>query len=83
VGHLHLEEGDLLVLYTDGITEAMNDAGGMYGVERLSTAIEAVQSESVDRIRDQVIDDVMRWAARIDDDITLVVIRHTRATSKG
>jgi serine phosphatase RsbU (regulator of sigma subunit) len=76
MGHLHLEEGDLLVLYTDGITEAMNGEGALYGVERLASTIEAVQTESVHHIRDHVIDDVARWSTQITDDITLVVIRH-------
>jgi sigma-B regulation protein RsbU (phosphoserine phosphatase) len=83
MGHLHLEEGDLLVLYTDGITEAMNEAGALYGIERLSSAIEAVQAESVHRIRDHVIDDVARWSTQVTDDITLVVIRHRRESSRA
>ena len=81
VGHLHLEEDDLLVLYTDGITEAMNEEDAMYGVERLASAIEAVRRETVHHIRDHVLAEVARWAARVDDDITLVVIRRNRAES--
>jgi sigma-B regulation protein RsbU (phosphoserine phosphatase) len=81
MGHLHLEEDDLLVLYTDGITEAMNDAGTLYGIERLASSIEAVQTESVHRIRDHVIEQVTRWSKSFEDDVTLVVIRHRLGAS--
>jgi sigma-B regulation protein RsbU (phosphoserine phosphatase) len=81
MGHLHLEEGDLLVLYTDGITEAMNAESALYGVERLMSAIEVVQAESVHRIRDHVMEEVARWSTQVTDDVTLVVIRHRRASS--
>ena len=83
MGHLHLEEDDLLVLYTDGITEAVNDKGTLYGIERLATTIERVRTESVHRIRDHVMDDVASWSTRIDDDITLVVIRHARQSASS
>jgi phosphoserine phosphatase RsbU/P len=81
MGHLHLEEGDLLVLYTDGITEAMDAVGALYGIERLAKAIEAVQTESVHRIRDHVMEEVGRWSTCFTDDLTLVVIRHRRQSS--
>jgi sigma-B regulation protein RsbU (phosphoserine phosphatase) len=81
MGHLDLEEGDLLVLYTDGITEAMDATGALYGIERLLSAVEAVHTETVLRIRDHVIDEVGRWSTQFTDDVTLVVIRHRRAAT--
>jgi phosphoserine phosphatase RsbU/P len=80
MGQLQLEEGDLLVLYTDGITEAMNETGTLYGIERLASAIEAVHTEAVQRIRDHVIEEVARWSAQVTDDVTLVVIRQRAAS---
>ncbi|WP_437730454.1 SpoIIE family protein phosphatase [Sorangium sp. So ce1335] len=71
-----LEDGDLLVLYSDGVTEARNAHHEQFGLERLCSTIEAVQSSSVSAIRDRILRDVAGWCASPDDDITLVVARH-------
>jgi serine phosphatase RsbU (regulator of sigma subunit) len=74
---LCLKRGDLLVLYTDGLTEARDAGGKMFGLERLSSTIEQYAREPVERIRDRVLEAVTKWSAgRQDDDITLVVSRH-------
>ena len=83
VGHavtdekLRLADGDLMVLYTDGVTEARNAAGQQLGLERLLDTIEAHQGEPVERIRDKILDDVAAFSPQQDDDITLLVIRYT------
>lgn len=41
-----LESGDIVVLYSDGIIEAKNDNGEMYGLNRLKTAVETYAGES-------------------------------------
>jgi serine phosphatase RsbU (regulator of sigma subunit) len=74
---LDLEPSDLVVLYTDGITEARNERGEQYGIERLGAAIERYQREPIDAVRDAVLDDVGRWTAKRDDDATLVLLRRT------
>jgi phosphoserine phosphatase RsbU/P len=74
---LALESGDLLVCYTDGITEPENEYGEMFGEERL---IELV-SKNADRSDAAIIDTVMaavrQWtgAPELSDDMTLVVAR--------
>ncbi len=83
VGHavtdekLRLADGDLMVLYTDGVTEARNAAGQQLGLERLLDTIEALQGEPVEQIRDKILDDVAAFSPQQDDDITLLVIRYT------
>lgn len=74
---LDLEPDDLVVLYTDGITEARNERGEQYGLERLSKAVECVRNEPIERIRDHVLDDVMKWSSQQHDDATLVLLRQT------
>jgi serine phosphatase RsbU (regulator of sigma subunit) len=74
---LDLEPNDLVVLYTDGITEARNDRGEQYGLERLSKTIEHVRNEPIEHIRDHVLADVMRWSSQQQDDATLVLLRQT------
>ncbi|MDI1429908.1 PP2C family protein-serine/threonine phosphatase [Polyangium sorediatum] len=72
---LVLEDGDVMVLYTDGVTEARSASGEMYGMERLTQQIQALAGEPVERIRDVILDDVARFARVQEDDVTLVVVR--------
>ncbi|UQA59344.1 PP2C family protein-serine/threonine phosphatase [Polyangium aurulentum] len=79
---LHLRDGDLMVLYTDGVTEARSDKGEQFGIDRLVAKVEALQKEPVERIRDEILDEVARWAPKQDDDVTLLVLRY-HAPVKG
>jgi len=72
---IDLEPNDLVVLYTDGITEARNESGQQYGFERLCATIESYRNKPLETIRDGVLADVFRWAAHRDDDATLVLLR--------
>lgn len=69
--------GDCVVLYTDGVTEAANDRGELYGVERLCQSLLARRLESARDIGSAVVDDLFRFIGKapIQDDISLVVIR--------
>ncbi|AUX41226.1 phosphoserine phosphatase [Sorangium cellulosum] len=78
---LVLEEGDLLVLYSDGITEARDAHQEQYGQERLCAAIEAAQDAPVDAIRDRILREVEGWCPSPGDDITLVVARYHATAS--
>jgi sigma-B regulation protein RsbU (phosphoserine phosphatase) len=72
---LHLAPGDLMVLYTDGVTEAMDGARAQYGLRRVCDEVERLHAAPVAEIRDTIIDSVQRWQAHQRDDLTLVVIR--------
>jgi serine phosphatase RsbU (regulator of sigma subunit)/DNA-binding LacI/PurR family transcriptional regulator len=72
-----LEPGDVMLLYTDGITEARNAEGKFFGVERLIAALARERRRSVDEIRDAVVAEVRAWMASQDDDLTLLIARHT------
>jgi sigma-B regulation protein RsbU (phosphoserine phosphatase) len=72
-----LEKGDVFVLYSDGVTEAQNEAGELFGLERVSAIVAKHRLESVERIRNRVLDEVARWSkGKPADDVTLLVIRH-------
>lgn len=73
---LQLEDGDLLILYTDGITEARDEGGRMFELDRLIAAVDAVKHKPVVLIRDNVLAAVRKHTARQDDDVTLMVMRH-------
>jgi serine phosphatase RsbU (regulator of sigma subunit) len=73
-----LEPGDLLVLYTDGVTEAFDAARNQFGIERLRSKIEALAREpSVQTIVDRVVDEVLAWCHQQQDDISIVVARQS------
>lgn len=71
--------GDVAVFYTDGIVEARNAGGEEWGWERLRQCVAAHRGQSARTIADQLLEQVRRWTApaHADDDLTLVVVRHT------
>jgi hypothetical protein len=72
-----LEPGDALVLYSDGVTEAVNPVMDQYGEDRLMRAVEAADGANAEGIRAAVMQDLAAFAdgAPARDDITLVAIR--------
>jgi len=71
-----LRLGDVLVLYTDGVTEARNRNGELYGPERLAAAVARLASEPVEAIRDGLLADVRAWMPKQEDDLTLLIARY-------
>jgi PAS domain S-box-containing protein len=76
---LRLEDQDLVVIYTDGITEAMNAAREQFDLHRLCATVLEVRTRTCEEIRDHVMTSVHAWMATQSDDMSLVVIRY-RAT---
>jgi sigma-B regulation protein RsbU (phosphoserine phosphatase) len=72
-----LSPGDVMVLYTDGITEANNDNGEMYGEARLQEVIRSSAGRSAHDILECILGDVKTFCGSAPqyDDITLMVIR--------
>lgn len=72
-----LSKGDVLVLYTDGITEAQNEAEEFYDEKRLKKLIKRAKVDSALELRDLIIEDVRTFIGdeRQFDDMTLVVIK--------
>ncbi len=72
-----LNSGDGIVLYTDGITEAEDEAGKQYGIERFCETVSRNWPHSVQEIRHAVIQDVVRHTRKhkLYDDLTLVVLK--------
>jgi len=71
--------GDVLLLYSDGVTEAANAAGEEFGDERLAEVLAGASQASAERIVDAVHDAVEQWMAGQPpaDDITVVAARRT------
>lgn len=75
-----LVPGDVMVLYTDGVSEAANAAGDLFGEERLYALLEGMPPGlSAREIAGGLLDDVRVFLDGVDpqDDITLVVLRVT------
>ncbi|MGL5059233.1 MAG: PP2C family protein-serine/threonine phosphatase, partial [Microcoleus sp.] len=74
---VQLHSGDVVVLYTDGITEAENMNKVLYGLERLIEVIQMNCSRSASEIRKAVIDDLRSHIGeqKVFDDITLLVLK--------
>jgi len=79
---LQLEPNDTLVLFSDGVTEAMDPEENLYGVPRLRDALQGRTDEPLDDIQKAVLESVENFArgARQADDLTLLLIRF-RATA--
>jgi PAS domain S-box-containing protein len=72
-----LHSGDVMVAYTDGITEAMNAAGVAFGVERLSEVVRTSHRQPAGAIREAVLSSLRKYIDGQDllDDVTLLVIK--------
>lgn len=72
-----LREGDLLALYTDGVTEANDLSEQEYSLERLITVLKAERDRPANEIVDAVFDDIDSFvgAAPQFDDITMMVMK--------
>jgi sigma-B regulation protein RsbU (phosphoserine phosphatase) len=72
-----LKAGDIIVLYTDGITEAENAQQDMFGEERLNEVIRACRKQPAEEIITTILESVRTFTGGFaqSDDITLMVIR--------
>ena len=75
---VRLEPGDIIVLYTDGITEARTAEGKQFGIERLAAAVAGAGQHAIGEIRDAVRSSVRAWTGREqeEDDMSLVIARY-------
>jgi len=68
-----IEPGDRFLLYTDGVIEARNTAGQLYGEDSLSAALTRTAGVAPAEAADTIIAAVKRWAQMQDDDLTILV----------
>jgi sigma-B regulation protein RsbU (phosphoserine phosphatase) len=77
-----LEPGDTLVLYSDGVTEAENAAGHLFGFDRLGAAlavdVPATVNLTVDQVQQGVLNALEAFVAGTSqsDDITMLTVRY-------
>jgi sigma-B regulation protein RsbU (phosphoserine phosphatase) len=68
-----LERGDRLFLYTDGLLEAKNGHGRMFGEDALAMSLQNSAALSPAEAVERIIAEVQRWAASQEDDLTALV----------
>lgn len=75
-GLVHLCPGDLVIAYTDGVTEAFDAFGAEWGVDGLLAAAQAHQTRSADRLVQSIFDCLEHFSGgSLHDDATLSVLR--------
>src|ERR1700704_2546507 len=76
---LTLNRGDCLLLYTDGVTEALDANGDEFGPERMIECVQASAAEGAPAIISRLIDELRSFVGSQpqNDDITLIAIRKT------
>jgi sigma-B regulation protein RsbU (phosphoserine phosphatase) len=74
-----LERDDCLILYTDGVTEAIDTEGNEFGLERTIQSVRASATTGAAAIVTRLIDDLRSFVGSHpqNDDITLIAIRKT------
>lgn len=82
---LLLEPGDLMLLYTDGVTEAKNDAAELFGERRLLEAMRRGPQQNLTDLVRFIRDEVSRHAAgaQQSDDVTIMALRYRAPAGKS
>ncbi len=79
---LQMQPGDVLLLYTDGVTEAMDIQGRQYSPERLQEVVSGAEIRDMHELISIVQEDVQKFAGQAEqsDDITMLAFRFNQTT---
>ncbi len=74
---VQLVPGDWLIVFTDGITEALNESGQEFGAAGLIAAVDAASARNAEQMRDAIVGELRGYSGSIpqSDDITLITAR--------
>jgi sigma-B regulation protein RsbU (phosphoserine phosphatase) len=78
-----LEAGDMLVLYSDGVIEAMNTHREQFGLDRLCQLVQTHAERGVEALSRSIMQAAEQWQARQLDDLTVLVARHHAAAVRA
>ncbi len=69
--------GDVLLIYSDGLTETMNPARELFGEERLAALLKKYGTQPAQTLIDHIVEDTARYAGKAlpHDDLTLLVVK--------
>ena len=74
---IKLKKGDILILYTDGITETMDPSGKEFGEEKLLELVKEYQGLEASQIKTKIIEELEEFSKgeKKVDDITLIIVK--------
>jgi serine phosphatase RsbU (regulator of sigma subunit) len=77
--HLQLQSGDVVVVFTDGVTEAVDEAGEEFGAKRVLACFEDQQHLPASEQLDRLFESLRRFTGKVPqrDDLTALVLRYT------
>jgi serine phosphatase RsbU (regulator of sigma subunit) len=77
VGSLNFSDNDVLLLYTDGVNESIDENGNEYGMVRLNNLLKSAKSKNASSILTEVYSSVEHFSKNTDqyDDITAILIK--------
>jgi len=80
-----LDPGDLFLMFTDGVTEAMDVDNALYGEDRLKNLLSQQDFDSAEQMVDLVVDDVWEFQGEAEqaDDITVLAVSYSGASARG
>ena len=72
-----LDAGDILIFYTDGLTEAMNERSELYGLDRLSAILLREKESAANDIKKAIVLDLQTFLGQRhpQDDVTMVLLK--------
>ena len=78
-GWVEIEPGDVMVVYSDGVTESLNEEGEEYGEARLIEIVQKNRGRTAAGIRDRIDEALTKFVGRASavDDLTIVILKHT------
>ena len=81
---ISLQRGDVMVFYTDGITEAMNADNDLFGDSRLSRIVEEHGHLDSDELRERILREIETFVGGADqhDDMTMILIKVTQIVAE-
>ncbi|MBN1648691.1 MAG: SpoIIE family protein phosphatase [Spirochaetales bacterium] len=81
---LRLDRGDIMILFTDGLTELFDNNREMFGIERLCRAVEENASAPAEKIVDAVFRITKDWSGgKFKDDMSLLVLKYKHVLALG
>ncbi len=71
------DPGDIILLYSDGLTETMNNNSEEFGLQRIKGILVRFSHESADKIRDEIVAEIKKFRgyAQVHDDLTFIILK--------
>jgi hypothetical protein len=81
--HVDIDEGDAVLMFTDGITEAMSGTGEMFGQDRLTASLAKHGALEAEQIVLGILAEVNAFQAEQSDDLTLLVLKRVQTGKRA